>query len=402
ANSYSQIDPDGTLYLACSTGISSVNINDTGAGNSQVRLAVPFLTADDDYIPVHGYDEEIHIPASCKRLNVYANAFTYALYDPHLSYCLEGFDDEPIELTKNELGSITYTNLSGGTYRFRLSLLNILTGEADQTLTVTIVKDRALYEQPWFRILATLLVGVLLVGVTVLMGRKKTQALIRKQAETKRLVNEITGVFAECVDMKDAYTNGHSFRVAKYTAMMAEKLGKSKEEVEDIYNIALLHDIGKISIPDNILNKPGRLTDEEYAVMKSHSARGYEIRNEVQLAPELALGAGYHHERVDGKGYPRGVSADEIPEVAQIIAVADTFDAMFSTRPYRRKMALSDVAAEIQRVSGTQLSPRVVEVFMELVNEGAFDAEDTARGTEAPKETPRSEEKTDEQPPKTE
>ena len=137
----------------------------------------------------------------------------------------------------------------------------------------------------------------------------------------------------------------------------------------------MLHDIGKISIPDSILNKPERLTDEEFAVMKSHSERGYEILQKIDAAPELALGAGYHHERIDGKGYPRGAKGDEIPEVARIIAVADTFDAMYSTRPYRKKLPLATVAAEIQKAAGTQLSPKVVDAFMELVNEGAFDNE---------------------------
>ena len=374
ANSYSELEPDGTLYIACSTGVCSVNINDTRDRNAEVRLAVPYITADDTYIGLHGASE-IHVPSDCKRLNIYANAFTYALYDPHLSYYLEGFDPEPIETTKQGLEYASYTNLPGGTYRFRLALLNTLTGKTDQELVVTIVKDKAFYEQVWFWIVAALGALALAVGVTLLLNHKRTQALVRKQQETKRLVNEMTRVFADCIDMKDAYTNGHSARVAKYTAMLAERLGKSKEELEDIYNIALLHDIGKISIPDSILNKPSKLTDEEFAVMKSHSSRGYDILQKIQIAPELALGAGYHHERVDGKGYPRGATGDEIPEVAQIIAVADTFDAMYSTRPYRKRMPLADVAAEIERCAGAQFNPRVVEVFMELVKEGAFDNE---------------------------
>ena len=197
----------------------------------------------------------------------------------------------------------------------------------------------------------------------------------RKQEEQKRYIDEITKVISECVDMKDAYTNGHSARVAKYTVMLARRMGKSEEETENLYNIALLHDIGKISIPDSILNKPGRLTDEEYEIMKSHSQRGYDILKEIEIAPELAIGAGYHHERLDGTGYPRGLKGDEIPEYAQIIAVADTFDAMYSTRPYRTRMPLEKVAAEIRRVSGTQLNPDAVQAFLELVDEGAFDNE---------------------------
>ncbi len=372
ANSYSQIDPDGTVYMACSTGVESFNINDDRDSNIEVRLVVPYIVADDEQIWLHG-KTEVRIPADCRRLNIYANAFTYALYDPHLSYYLEGFDSEPIETTKRDLEYASYTNLAGGTYKFHLALLDPMTGEVNQELVISIEKAKAYYEHVWFWIAAGVLGVAAVVGVMFLIYRRKTKALIRKQEETKRLVNEMTRVFADCIDMKDTYTNGHSARVAKYTAMMAEKLGKSKEEIENIYNIALLHDIGKIGIPDNILNKPGRLTDEEFAIMKNHSLRGYEILKQVQIAPGLALGAGYHHERMDGRGYPRGVSGDDIPEVAQIIAVADAFDAMYSTRPYRKKMALSDVAAEIERVAGTQLSPRVVKVFLELVAEGAFD-----------------------------
>ena len=106
--------------------------------------------------------------------------------------------------------------------------------------------------------------------------------------------------------------------------------------------------------------------------MKSHSERGYDVLKNIDIAPELALGAGCHHERWDGKGYPKGLKEDEIPEVAQIIGVADTFDAMYSTRPYRKKMPLESVVAEIKRCRGTQLSPKVVDAFLQLVDEGAF------------------------------
>lgn len=374
ANSYSHLDTDGALYIAASTGVSCVNICNDADDNREVRLSVPFLTADGDYIPV-SKDGEIHIPAHCKRLTIHAYAFTYSLNNPHLSYRLEGFDEKPIERTKQDLGEISYTNLAGGTYLFNLSLLNTMTGEEDQTLTVTIVKEKTLYEQSWFLPLAALLAALAVALVVALFYQQKTRRLLRKQAEHKQLINEMSSVFASCIDMKDPYTNGHSHRVAKYTSMLAERLGKSKEEAEEMYNIALLHDIGKISIPDEVLNKPERLTDEEFAIMKSHSERGYEILKDVTIDPNLAIGAGYHHERVDGKGYPRGVKGDEIPEVAQIIAVADTFDAMYSTRPYRKKLPLETVAAEIQKSAGTQLNPTVVDAFMELVHEGKFDNE---------------------------
>ena len=375
ANSYSCLDEDGTLFISASNGVSCLNVDEDPDYFGKVRLGVPFVYADERYIGV-GSDMTVRIPSDCKRLNICANAFTYSLNNPHLSYCLEGFDEQPIDVTKQELGLISYTNLDGGTYRFRLSILNTLTGEAQQTVTLTLIKEAALYETLWFRIVAAALAVALVAGVIVLYFRRKTKLLLKKQEENKKLIDEMTRAFAKCVDGKDAYTNGHSFRVAEYTALIARKLGKSQDEIDRIYNIALLHDIGKIGIPDSILNKPEKLTDEEYAVMKSHSQRGFEILKDITIAPELALGAAYHHERFDGRGYPAGLKGDEIPEVAQIIAVADCFDAMYSTRPYRKQLEIGYVMGEIKRVAGTQLTPRIVEAFEELLKEGALEGID--------------------------
>ncbi len=382
ANSFSQLDGDGVLYIAGSTGVCSVNINDDVTDYGKVRLAVPFLTADDVYyaVPESG---EVHIPASVKRLIIYPYAFTYSLSNPHIRYQLEGFDDAPTVLTKRELGSVSYTNLDGGAYRFRLSLIDITTGEANQTLTVTIVKQKAIHEQLWFWAAVGAFALLLAVGSVSLYFRKKTRILERKNEENRRMVQDISGAFAKCVDMKDPYTNGHSTRVAHYTALIASRLGKTREEVDKIYNIALLHDVGKISIPDNILNKPGKLTDEEFQVMRSHASRGYNILQDVSIAPELALGAGYHHEKYDGTGYPSGLKGDEIPQVAQIIAVADTFDAMYSTRPYRKKMPISAVAEELRRIAGHQLNPEYVDLFLRLIEEGEVDKIDREYTTDS-------------------
>ena len=368
ANSYSFIDEDGTLYIAASTGVSSVNIDDISADSQNLRLSVPYVTADNAYVPVE--NGEVTIPADCKRLVINAYVFSFSLNNPNLRVCLDHFDDTPTNLTRRDLRPFTYTNLPGGTYAFRMSVVNTMTGQEEQTLSIKIIKEKSMVEQVWFWVAVAILAVLLMSLIVVLIVKKKTAAMTKKQQEHEVLIDEMTQVFANCVDMKDSYTNGHSIRVAKYTAMLAKKLGKSPEEVSRMHRIALLHDIGKISIPDDILNKPGRLTDEEFAVMKTHSQRGYEILKEISIAPELAQGAGFHHERQDGKGYPNGLQKEDIPEVAQIIAVADTFDAMYSTRPYRKKMELSDIVAELQRCSGTQLNEKVVDALLSLIEEG--------------------------------
>ena len=224
--------------------------------------------------------------------------------------------------------------------------------------------------------------GDIMVVQSVLFGVLIVQSIItitliiinnkKKRKEDGLFINQIIHAFAKSIDIKDKYTNGHSIRVAMYARMIAKKAGFPEKAAEAIYNIGLLHDIGKITVPDEILNKKGRLDDEEFSVIKKHTSNGSEILKEIAIAPELAIGAQYHHERIDGGGYPQGKTGDEIPEIAQIIAVADTFDAMFSTRPYRKKMPLDKVVAELNRCAGTQLSVKYVSVLLQLIQEGAI------------------------------
>ena len=158
--------------------------------------------------------------------------------------------------------------------------------------------------------------------------------------------------------------------------MIATKMGYTDKTLDNIYYIALLHDIGKVIIPEEILNKPGKLTDDEFETIRKHAQYGYEILKEIDCLPNLALGAGYHHERLDGRGYPNGKPAEEIPQIAKIIAVADTFDAMHSTRPYRERMPMENIISELKRVVGTQLDKDIVNILLELIMEGSFTEED--------------------------
>ena len=226
--------------------------------------------------------------------------------------------------------------------------------------------------------------GVLI--FTLLMGfylfHEQTRALKLKQEEDKALISEITTAFAKVIDMKDSYTKGHSFRVAEYTSLLARELGCDDETVERYYRIALLHDVGKIGIPKSVLNKPGKLTDAEYDVIKSHTTKGYDVLKDIKIMPDLATGAQSHHERPDGLGYPNHLKGDEIPRVAQIIAVADCFDAMYSNRPYRKRMNFERAVSIIRDASGSQLTPDVVDAFLRLVEKGEFrDPNDSGDGS---------------------
>lgn len=374
ANSRSCIEEDGTLFISGSTGVASVNVNDSYADYHEIKLAVPFVEVDDELYPV--VDGKVTIPSSAKRVVIDAYALTYALINPVISTQLEGFDDEAQLKTKREMTPSVYTNLDGGTYTYRFAVINTLSGEIEEETDVEITKTMAFYEHTWFLILMAVIAVAVSALLIWLSFRRRLRRAEKKAEENRKRISQLSRTFAKCIDIKDTYTNGHSFRVAKYTKWIAEKLGYPQTRAEEFYNMALLHDIGKIGIPDAILNKPERLNDEEFEVMKSHAQKGYEILSDFrEIDPELAYGAGYHHERFDGKGYPNGVKGEEIPDVAQIIAVADTFDAMYSTRPYRKKLPLETVVNEIRSISGTQLSPKVVDAFMSLYEEGAFDNE---------------------------
>lgn len=213
--------------------------------------------------------------------------------------------------------------------------------------------------------------------ISVLIIYQRNEKIQRVQEKHKKelidFTNSIIDAFAVCIDGKDSYTNGHSLRVAKYTRMLALKLGMDEETAQRFYNIALLHDIGKIGIPDEILHKPGKLTESEYDTMKSHTDRGYEILKKVKTQSDISYGAQFHHERFDGKGYPSRLKGERIPIVARIISVADAFDAMSSTRPYRKKLPMEHIIQEIKDCTGTQFDPTVATAFLELYNEGAFD-----------------------------
>jgi putative two-component system response regulator len=189
----------------------------------------------------------------------------------------------------------------------------------------------------------------------------------RKSVEKMSL--QMIRALANTIDAKDSYTNGHSTRVAKYSVMIAKKLGYEGKKLELLEYTALLHDIGKIGIPNEIINKPSRLTDEEYDIIKTHPGIGGKILEEITEIPDIAIGARYHHERFDGKGYPDKLSGEEIPEIARIIGVADAYDAMTSNRSYRDLLPQQVVRGEIEKGKNTQFDPAIADAMLSLIDE---------------------------------
>lgn len=230
-----------------------------------------------------------------------------------------------------------------------------------------------------------------LLGVIQLLNRKDGEAFTREDSENlqnlgaqiavamenaslyeekRRTFFGLLALLAEVIERRDAYTGGHVQRVVSYSIAIGKQLNMRDAELDTLKMAAILHDIGKIGIEDRILNKPGKLTEEEENRMKEHVVIGSQILGSSPLLRDIVPGVRHHHERYDGTGYPDGLKGEQIPLEARIITVADTFDAMTTTRPYRTKLEAETALKELERFAGEQFCPEVVNAFQEaLANE---------------------------------
>ncbi|MBQ8970201.1 MAG: response regulator [Lachnospiraceae bacterium] len=198
---------------------------------------------------------------------------------------------------------------------------------------------------------------------------RKTIAVVESNRKIRKISQQVILALAGIIDEKDRYTRGHSTRVADYSRDIAKRMGKPKVEINDIYNIALLHDVGKVSIPRSIINTPGKLAPEEFESIKNHTVAGYDVLKTISEMPSLSVGARWHHERFDGKGYPDGIRGRDIPEIARIISVADCYDAMTSARSYRKALPQDFAREEIKRGRGSQLDPDIADIMLKMIDE---------------------------------
>ena len=210
---------------------------------------------------------------------------------------------------------------------------------------------------------------VIFCSVAYLKSAEHRRQEEKSRKELNRLNEVIIKALAYAIDAKDRYTSGHSQRVAKYSVEIARRMGKSEEEQQKIYYSALLHDVGKIRVPEALINKPGKLTEEEFDQIIPHPVCSYHIVRNIYQDPMIAFGAKFHHERYDGSGYPSGLAGDNIPEVARIIGIADSYDAMASNRSYRQALPQEKVRDEIIRGKGRQFDPEIADIMVQMIDE---------------------------------
>ncbi|MCP4912479.1 MAG: HD-GYP domain-containing protein [Oligoflexia bacterium] len=209
-------------------------------------------------------------------------------------------------------------------------------------------------------------------NVVPINGKKNTVESLTKEVESlkaqqKEFCEMAVRSILHALDCKDHYTYGHSMRVTYYSLVLGKEIGLDDEELYDLEMASLFHDIGKIGVPDEVLCKPARLTEEEFIVMKSHPEKSAEILEGFKPFEKAGKYARHHHERYDGRGYPDGMKGEEIPLFSRIILIADTFDAMTSTRPYRKGLPYEVAFEELHEFSGSQFDPYLVEKFCEAM-----------------------------------
>ncbi len=377
ANSWNYSDREtGDLFLPCDKGVYIINANRYSDGTNSYRLMVSALRLDNAGASILR-GGTMMIERDVSKIEIFPEIINYTIQDPYVGYYLEGFDSHWNIMPQSALNSIVYTNLYPGSYTFHLAVFDNTQQNILAERVYDVVKEKEIYDYPWFTVYLILVPMIAVAWFTWFVVRTQVQRTLdlqkRELAVARQQIqmgNETIFAIAKAVDAKDERTSQHSARVSQYSAMIAHELGFPEAECENLRKTALMHDIGKIGIPDAILNKPSRLTDDEYTIMKSHTLRGAEILKDFTLLDHVIEGALYHHERYDGRGYPQGLKGEEIPINARIIGVADAFDAMTANRVYRKQMDFGYVLGELEKGKGSQFDPQMVDVLLKLINEG--------------------------------
>ena len=361
---------DYKYYFQTTDGIFVYDFSASHENTISTKIAINSIEIDGSKL----YGSDINVDKNASRIVFNLSIFGFKPNKGHqIYYKLDGVDNDYVLVDDSSL-TISYTNISGGEYHFHVYVVDENLQKSNE-VTITLNKEKHFHETIWFYVVIVI-AGLLLVGLlNYIFISNRIKKAKKRELELKSITIESIEAIARTIDVKDTYTNGHSIRVGHYSRIIAEELGMEGAELENLYYIALLHDIGKIGIPDAILNKPGRLTDEEFAIMKSHTTKGAKILKDISTIPNIVEGAKYHHEKYGGGGYPEGLKGEEIPYIARIICCADCFDAMATRRVYKDPYPKEKIISEFERCKEIQFDPHMADVVIKLIKEGKLKAE---------------------------
>ncbi len=363
------------FYLACSRNVLALDLN-----YKRNKYIIPHAVIDsvqihmpDGSAAYYPTNRDIEIPQDFAQLDMKFSILSFINSQDELYYYLEGYNKKPIRNEGGNTHVTRYSTLPGGDYVFHVISQNRNDPSKRHEATIKLHKKKKMWEEPAVQIFAALVSLAAAGGIVYLVMRRRSAKKLAEAEAKRKLEAEFTEqtilTVSNTIDAKDEYTNGHSRRVAQYALEIGKMEGLDHEELRELYYAGLLHDIGKIAIPDHILKKEGKLTDEEYDEIKSHTSRGANILAQMKNQ-KLADGAHYHHERFDGKGYPEHLSGEGIPKYGRMIGVADVVDAMYSRRVYKPSINMDLVIAEIKRCAGTQLDPKYAADMVEILEKG--------------------------------
>ena len=390
ANSWNYLSPDGKLYLCSNNGVTVFNGGNDGTdtvlkfGIVSVSCAGTDLTISDS--------ADCIIPSNARNISIHGSVRNYAFADVKVRFFVKELEDNPRIYDWNEMESIQILKPDSPQYHICFQILDSSGETVLQEKEYTITRETQMWETSWYKIYLTavcfeiFLFIIINVAAMVLFTIRKneleklqielerkvndqTEQIRMQQQKTKEFFLQTVAALSEAVDAKDRYTSGHSKRVAEYAQMIALRMGKGKEEQEEVYRAGLLHDVGKIRVPEEIINKAGKLTEEEFNIIKIHPVTGYHILRGIAGSNLIAVGAKHHHERYDGKGYPDRLAGEKIPEIARILGVADAYDAMTSNRSYRKALSQEIVRKEIEQGRGTQFDPAIADIMLRMIDE---------------------------------
>ena len=385
ANSWNYIDENSNLYMACDSGASYMNLYSYNKTERSYRMQLKNIIIDGKRHVIQK-DIPFVIPAEAEVIEIEPEIINYSINNPYIRLYFEGVDDRPNLMFQSELSTLTYTNLNSGIHNFSIEVLDSKGRSILEKRNYVIKKAYRIYDNWWFILYVVFEFVIFIAWITWfttttiqnrhIKNQERELETIRNQV---RIGNETIFAIANAVEARDMRTGRHSFRVAEYSVMIARELGFSEEALENIRKISLLHDIGKIGVPDTILNKPASLTESEFQIMRSHVLIGSEILKDFSIIENVADGARYHHERYDGTGYVEGLKSEEIPLTARIIGIADAFDAMTADRIYRKALPMEKVVEEIKKCRGSQFDPGLADILLELIESGTLNVSEVMK-----------------------
>lgn len=261
---------------------------------------------------------------------------------------------------RNTFGMVMYSHGLMNIYRFQVI------GYLEKNIT----------DYPLFYVMLVLTGAFLALVIGNMAVVFRMRKLEHRRIMDEKIIIDTLQMLAKLIDAKDSYTNGHSDRVAEYAVLLAKEMHMKPDDIRFMRYMGLMHDCGKMGIPDSVLNKPAKLTPEEMNIIRSHTVLGGKIVENFTAMPGVRECALYHHERYDGKGYPEGLKGEEIPLLARIICVADSFDAMNSDRCYRKRLKKSVIVKELKENAGTQFDPQIAMLMVKLIEEGKVECEE--------------------------